>query len=492
MYTTSRVWFLRHVTRETWLVCLLACGTRTGLPTEGECALTTLVGAAPWASAFQESDGGRAIAPVQLAVLPGGDAVVSGQFAGRVDLGGVALNVPSGSSDAVFVARLAPTGEARWARAVPTSKYLPNKAPPISPWVAARNGWIAISGTLNQAGDFGTGILTPVGGTDAVVVAMSSAGMPLWAAQSSGEGNEYGEDVRVACDGSVYASGYYTVEVSFGGEHLRRGKPWNPSFFDWDSYLAAFDSHGTHRWTRTWPARIYAIDATGAGESVIGGMFTQTVDFGAGELTARGGSGDAFVAKLARNGELAWVKQIRGEMYSQLWPVANQVTQADGKVYVGVQFITDISVDGVILPGSAKESSAAILKLDSDGRLTAHTVIASQGGSVAVGPLAALADRVVFAPSFTGRVSINGEVFESNNAPKVLLLSLDSSLAVQSARSLGGEGNNDVTGLVLDARERIMMTGGYTTQITFAAGLNLSRTQPQTNPDMVPFIARLP
>ncbi len=128
-----------------------------------------------------------------------------------------------------------------------------------------------------------------------LVVAPPARGQGLSHQWSPGFGDvddEGGYDIVVDSAGNVLVTGFFEGPVDFGGGSIT-------SAGSFDIFVAKFDSAGTHIWSQGFGGvgldNGFAIGTDGAGNVLVTGAFSGTVDFGGGPITSAG-AGDIFIA----------------------------------------------------------------------------------------------------------------------------------------------------------------------------------------------------
>lgn len=173
-------------------------------------------------------------------------------------------------------------------------------------------------GVTSTAGSGGTGTASSTSASSG-----SGGGGPAWNCDSSCQWlAAYGDlfdqaGVSVASDpaGNILIAGAFKNTIDLGGGVL------TASMQQFSIFVAKLDPSGHHLWSKAfhaadddnldgYPAPTLATDA--AGNVILGGSFSGTVDFGGGPMTETG-SGDGFIVKLGPTGSYLW-----GVQYSDL------------------------------------------------------------------------------------------------------------------------------------------------------------------------------
>jgi hypothetical protein len=289
--------------------------------------------------------------PLAVAVDSNGDVLVTGFFTQTADFGG-AEHTSAGASD-VFLAKYAGNnGRLVWSQRMGGSGSDTGNAVSAMP-----TGGIALAGKFNGQVDFGGGTLGSAGQGDAFVAAYSSNGGHAWSRAIGAEGDDGATGVGVDRRGDVVVTGFFYYTVDFGGAPIigsnrasiflakYRGTDsahlWSDGYgapisngeipnalaidefdnivltgaisghvdfgggplddnFTTDIFVAQFDGDGQHLWSDRYGGsfadRGLSAATDASGNAIIGGSFSESVNFGGGTLLSPGGT-DAFVVK---------------------------------------------------------------------------------------------------------------------------------------------------------------------------------------------------
>lgn len=253
-----------------------------------------------------------------------GSVIVTGSFAGNIDLGGGQL--PSVATEMnAFVLKLDASGAHQWSRQLGSTKTVT-----VTGLAANAKGEVALGGIFDGTIDLGVGPLTSVG-KSFFVARVSAAGTPLW---NRAAFNDVGiSDVAaVAIDstGGAYVAGRFNGNVDFGQPLASSGTT--------DGYLVKLDNAGNVAWQRAlggdgavdW-VRDVAVD--GADNVYVTGAFSGTSDFGAGPIDSAGPRG-VYVVKYDAAGK---------HMYQRI------LTDASG---VDGAYLSPLGQDRMLIGGS--------------------------------------------------------------------------------------------------------------------------------------------
>ena len=115
----------------------------------------------------------------------------------------------------------------------------------------------------------------------------------------------------------------------------------------------------------------------GLGGIYIGGRFEGTTDLDGEQLVSEG-ERNAFIARVAINGDVEWVAQISSPENIGLAPTA-MATDASGRLLVGGSFQQAIRYNGQGLGSDASGKDAFVLRIDSQGTLSDYWLFTSPG-----------------------------------------------------------------------------------------------------------------
>lgn len=127
----------------------------------------------------------------------------------------------------------------------------------------------------------------------------------LWSQSHGGSGTDVAWSVAVDAAGNVFITGFCWDGANFGGVDIS-----NPGG-NADMYVAKYNAAGVHQWSRLFysagmgTSAGQAIKVDGAGNVIVTGHFTGTMDFGGGPLVSAGND-DIFLVKLSTDGVHQW------------------------------------------------------------------------------------------------------------------------------------------------------------------------------------------
>ncbi len=281
-----------------------------------------------------------------VAVDRDGNVLVTGYFAGTIDLGGGVLTATGGN---IFVAKYSAGGAHLWSESFGPTTTASGYA--ISNALAVDgSGNVVVGGLFAGVGDFGGGPLSGAGGSDIFVAKYTAAGGHVWSRRFGGTSTDRVNALAVDGSGNVVVGGIFMNTVDFGGGPLS-------SAGLYDMFIAKYTAAGGHVWSRRFGAasndNVNGLTVDGGGNVLVTGDFTDTVDFGGGPVSSPVYS-DMFIAKYTAAGEYLWSKNF-GTSFVQ--ETANGIAaDANGNVVVTGSIYAALDLGGGILyPNGGKD-----------------------------------------------------------------------------------------------------------------------------------------
>ena len=230
---------------------------------------------------------------IAVAAMPDGGAIVAGTTWGAVDLG---IGEPQDAFRGEFVMRLDAKGEPVWVQMLPDGDGVV-----IVKDIAVQGDTIAVVGTFSSVLDVGLDQdLSPIGNRDGFVVAYDLDGKPRWGRVVGGAGYyDAVTSVAFTSDGGLVLTGDVEGDADLGGGWLFA--PMESD--DENTFLLELDSASQHRRSFLYGGdgfdRGNGIAVGKDGRVLLTGEIYGRMSFGAGSLaTSEGSRGDGFVAEL--------------------------------------------------------------------------------------------------------------------------------------------------------------------------------------------------
>jgi hypothetical protein len=294
--------------------------------------------------------------------------------------------------------------------------------------------WLAGS-TYSSDGD----IQLLQGKSDLWVIRLNAGGQMMWQKTYGGSGDEVAHAVKATGDGGAIVVGPTTsYNGDVAGNHGIQ-----------DFWIVKLDSLGNAEWKKcvggTAADIPYEVSLTHDGGYVIAGITYS----GNGDVTGYHGGGDYWIIKTDSLGNLLWQKTYGG---SAIDFVHALVASADGGYLVSGYAR---SADGDVLLNNGQEDMW-ILKLNSAGELLWQKSYGGTGGDGATSAV----QTVDGGYALVGTThSFNVDVTGNNGSHDFWVIKIDSAGTILWKNCLGGEEDDDATGLYYTADHGMIVTG---------------------------------
>jgi hypothetical protein len=369
----------------------------------------------------------------------------------------------------------------------------------------------SFSGTVNFGG---VGLVAQ--GTDVVLAKYNSAGVHLWSKRFGGTAADQGYAVALDPSGNIFIAGYYQGTANFGGTNLTASGTS-------DIFIAEYNAAGAHQWSRSlgtpdsdiaysvaaddlgnailtgylhgvepsdiviakydsagmiaWMKALGSHDGydeglsvatDGAGNILVTGSFSGTVDFGGGDLSTPGDDYDVFVAKYAPNGDHVWSKRFGSTDLESGQAIK---TDASGNVIVTGYFMGTVDFGGAApLVSLGTDVDIFLAEYDPAG---AHLWSKRLGGTsyeTGYGLAVDAYSNVFLTGYFEGAVNFGGvELVSTGNLD--IFFAEYSSLGVHlSSQHFGGSATEVGQAIAVDAAGNRYLAGYFGGSVNFGGG----------------------
>jgi len=410
-----------------------------------------------------------------MAVDTFGNVYITGWFSGTVDFNpGVGIfNLTSISYWDTYISKLDASGNFVWAKAMGGTDNAMS-------WLITLDafGNIYTTGYFEGIVDFDPGVgvynLTSAGDRDDFISKLDSSGNFVWAKAMGGTGVDECYSIAVDASGYVYTTGYFQGTADFnpgaGVFNLTGG----------GIFISKLDSSGNFVWAKAMngtgngEGQSIVVDPAGIGDVYASGWFFGTVDFdpsvGVFNLTSAGND-DIYVSKLDSSGNLIWAKKMGGT--GSDWGTAIALDHSgSGDVYTTGFFSATADFDpgvGILNLISSGFADNFVCKLDSSGNIIwakgmggtngdwSNSIALDQSGSGDVYTTGFFEGTADFDPG-TGTFNLSS----AGPAQRAIFISkLDSSGNFSWAKSVGGTNMDWGQSIVLDAADKVYVTGAF-------------------------------
>jgi hypothetical protein len=426
-------------------------------------------GARPWSDAYGSVNDDRG---QSIGVDATGNLFIAGRFADTVDFGCgplTAFTFPhlGNTITDVFLAKYSPTGKHLWSQRFGAQSNDQGTAVAVD-----GGGNVLLTGFFANLVSFGGDTLASAGGFDIFLAKYDGDGAHLWS-RRFGTPSQEDQAYRVASDasGNVLLAGAIEAAVDFGGGTIGGFGPVNTV----DAFVARFaGSDGTHLWSRamgsTGNDRANAVAADAAGNVIVAGEFSGTVDFGGGNLASAGAS-DVFVAKYAAgDGAHLWSMRLGGTGSDAATGLA---VDGNSNIIVTGRFSTTVNFGGGNLTSSGSTDVFVAKYAGADG---AHLWSRHGGGALGDGGDAVALDadgNPVVTGFFAGSdVDLGGALLDSAGGQDIFLAKYAAADGAHLwSRRFGGTGDDRAGAVALDGTGHLALTGYFPSSIDFGQGI---------------------
>jgi hypothetical protein len=400
----------------------------------------------------------------------------TGYFTGTVDFDpGIGVyNLTSAGLNDFFVVKLNNTGSFVWAKRFGGigNDYCYTVA-------VDGSGNIYTTGNYEGTVDFdpGAGVtnLTASGAADIYISKLDQNGNFMWAKSIGGTGTEYSNSLDIDPSGNIYATGNYPGTIDFDPN---AGVSNLTSSGGDDIFILKLDANGNFIWAKSMGGTGFeysdTIELDGSGNIYTTGNYEGTVDFdpnaGVANLTSLG-TGDMYVSKLDAAGNFVWAKSIGGTIYE----APNGLTvDGTGMVYITGNYNGSVDFD----PGAGTFSLTAVAgddifvsKLDNAGNFLWAKSMGGMGNEYGFGITTDAFNNVYFSGFHDGTVDFDPGAatftISTHGGNDAYISKLDPSGLFQWAKNIGGSGNDNIIGIVVDAGGTVYSTGRFAGTVDF-------------------------
>jgi len=324
------------------------------------------------------------------------------------------------------------------------------------------SGNVYSTGRFRGTVNFGAGNVTSAGDYDVFVTKLNSAGAHQWTTTFGSTGTDISYGVAVDGSGNVHIAGIFTGTVDFGAGNVT-------SAGVGDVFVTKLNAAGAHQWTTTFGGTSqdisYGVAVDGSGNVHITGIFNGTVNFGAGNVTSAGGN-DGFVTKLNSSGAHQWTTTFGSTDTDNGWGVA---VDGSGNVHIAGRFFGTVNF-GAGNVTSAGSYDVFVTKLDSSGAHQWTTTFGGTGNDRAYVVAVDGSGNVHVTGYFSGTVDFGAGDVTSAGSDDVFVTKLNSSGVHQWTTTFGGTGVDDSYSVAVDGDSNVYASGSFTGTVDFGAG----------------------
>jgi hypothetical protein len=364
----------------------------------------------------------------------------TGQFTGSVSFGGINLTNPTGGTS-FYINKYNSGGVIQWAIQLPVTSYI---YPPV---ICQKDGILYVAGAFADSLVIGSDTIKTTFGYPALFVLKLNLNgniigyVPEFG--STDNGVVYTLGITVNSSNDIYLTGRASGNFTFGSVLL------NNSSGNY-AYLAKFDSGLNTIWaiqansTYISPrSRGWGITLDNNENVIIGGWFTQEIEFGTQTFNANNNTGgvNPYIAKFDTAGNCQWIRGGEGPQTNFSGPVYTVVSDLSGNIYYAGELDTTMTIDGNTL--NPENGTFFYCKYTSTGNLVwvhqAGNTLSSSTGFEAPTSLVIDGSNNMWSGGWTNVPAYFGGFLLSNGYVFIAKLDLDGNFkGVIGGKGLGG------------------------------------------------------
>ena len=326
------------------------------------------------------------------------------------------------------------------------------------------------------------------GGFDGVIIKYNSSGTPQWARRIGGSGGDYVRSVATDSNGNIVVVGqYFSNPVTIYDTDGTTAFTTLSNAGQADTFIIKYNSSGTPQWVR----RIggdggdngYGITTDSSGNITVGGTYSSnppTIYDTDGTTTFTGftalpyaGSIDGFIVQYNSSGTPQWARRIGGTEGDGGFAIT---TDSSGNITVGGNYtsttLTIYDTDGTaaFTLANAGSTDAFIVQYDSSGDPQWARRIGGTGGDAAYDMTTDSSGNITVVGNYSSTTltiyNTDGTTAFTtlSNAGSIdgFIIKYNSSGTPQSAKRIGGTGDDYASRIATDSNGNIVVVGPYT------------------------------
>lgn len=325
------------------------------------------------------------------------------------------------------------------------------------------NANIVIAGSFSGNVDFGGGPLTSTGFADAFVAKYSPAGTHLWSKHFGSGSSGTANGAAIDNAGNVVLGGSFTKTIDLGGSLLT-------SAGDSDIFIAKYSPSGAHIFSKRFGGpqsdSVYGVKTDSNGNLVLAGVFDAATDLGNGPLTSNG-DWDTFVAKYSPTGTYLWSHQVGGIFRDVAYALT--LDTKDQVILAGTY--TDLADFGAGPVLSVGSEDGFLIKYAADGKYLWARHFGSKGPFQSVMAVTTDASDNIIAGGFvTGATDFGGGVREHTGNWDAFVAKYHADGKPSWSKTFGRSGLDVINGLAADNGGNLIVVGIVEESIDFGGG----------------------
>ena len=289
----------------------------------------------------------------------------------------------------------------------------------------------------------------------------------LWSQVHGSESGDAAQAIAVDANGNVFVTGFFSGTANFGGSDII-----NPGV-SYIMYIAKYNAAGVHQWSRGYggmnTASGMGIKADGAGNVIVTGHFTGTLDFlVGGPPLVSAGNDDIFLVKFNGDGVVQWSQRFGST--GDDWGLALAVDAANN-IYVTGYFNGIVNFGGVNYASAGLED-VFLAKYNSIGVHQWSRRFGGAGSDAGRGLAVDGAGNLFMTGSFAGNVDFGGGALVNAGSLDIVLAKYSTVAGAHIWSKRFGNASDDYgTSVAVNALGHVFVTGWFTTSVNFGGGV---------------------
>ncbi len=360
-------------------------------------------------------------------------------------------------------------GACQWLIDQGGSSNLADNAFPLSVANDQSGGAILVSGYFTGTVNFGGISKTSAGATNDIFVAKySQAGGIVWVNTVGSTGADQANAVAVDSAGNVYATGFFSGTVNFGGGNVT-------ATTSQSGFLVKYSSTGAWVWQKVWGGNSSGngMDVNSSSQIGVNGYFSGSNDFGCGAIASQGSS-DVMVLKFDTSGNCLWSKDWGGASSIDFGTSLRWFSSGD--LVAGGYFLSSSANFGSGVMTNQGGRDAWVARFDGNtGNGVWQRQIGSAGADFVYGIAVDPSNNVLITGTYgPGTANFGGgNVTTVTSSGDGYVAKYDSSNTFLWLKDYGVSGSNFspiLVGVTTDANSNVVFTGRITNDVNFGCG----------------------
>ena len=300
------------------------------------------------------------------------------------------------------------------------------------------------------------------------------------------------QDISVAPNGDIFATGMFYDTISFGGITLT-------STGYWDCWTAKLSSSGQWQWAQALRGNgdydgvtvttldvVYGTSITTDSNSnpVVGGWFLGNTDVGvAADTGAQDGTDiEVFVAKYGNSGNLQWTEVARGQGSQE---INTMTVDTNNDIWVATTFEVSMTFGSVVANAGINEIPMGIARISQSGTWQSAYATTGSGQPLATDFTTDDQNNLLMSGFYTGSINL-GSQLTSSGQNDAFIASMNPSGSWNWAQSVGGSSYDAGSGVEYDSNTGYAILGLYS-QSSFNFGSQTFSTRGYNDSVVVTF-----